>query len=85
MIPDIEINCIVFSILDNQEVIENRGCGQREKGVASTEVCKGPVGITKTLALFMMIFIVRDIVRCFIHFACLTLPETDGYSPQYLS
>lgn len=66
--PDIEINLIICTTLENEEVIVIRRCGQREKGVVSSEVCKEPVDIKKTSSC-MMIFIVRDTVCYFIHFA----------------
>lgn len=84
LIPDIEVKLFVCSFLEYKKVIGNRGCGQREKAVISTEVCKGPEGITKTLSV-MMVFIVRDAVAQFIHFAYSDLPETDSDSPQILS
>lgn len=84
LIPDIEVKLFVCSFLEYKKVIGNRGCGQREKAVFSTEVCKGPEGITKTLSV-MMVFIVRDTVARFIHFAYSSPPETDSDSPQILS
>lgn len=83
-IPDPDSKLSICSFLVYKEVIVKRWCGQREKAVYSTEVCKGPEGITKTLSV-MMIFIVRDTVGWFIHFAYSLLPETDSDSPQILS
>ena len=49
IIPDVDINLIKHIwILEYHDAIVSGGCGQREKHMASLEVCKGPVDITKT-------------------------------------
>lgn len=77
LISDMGLHLLICAIPENQKVICIGGCSQREKGVASIEVCEWPAGNTKTV-IFMLLLTFSNTVRTCLHFELSVVPVTDG-------